>query len=123
MKPPRLALVLLTDDAERLRGGLVLAMAHGALGGEASLFLQLDAVRLLGPATDPPRDGDHRAAGLPSLADLIDEALGGGIAITVCQTGLALANLDAGGIDPRIAIGGAVSFLQGIGGDDRLLVV
>ena len=120
---PKLALILLTDDAERLRGALVLAMAHGALGGEARLFLQLDAVRMLSPNRSGPLDADHRAAGLPSLAALIEDALSSGVAITACQTGLALANLDAEAIDSRIAIGGTVSFLQGISPDDRLLIV
>ena len=65
---PGLNIVILSEDAERLRGALMLALAHMALGGEARLFLQLDAVRLLAPPISAPRDADHAAHGLPSLA-------------------------------------------------------
>jgi len=120
---PGLNLVVLTDDAERLRGALMLAMAHAALGGEARLFLQLDAVRLLAPPVAAPRDTDHAAAGLPPLASLLDEALGIGVQVIACQSGLALANMQAADLDPRIMAGGPISFLQSIGAEDRLLAV
>lgn len=118
-----LNLLLLTDDAERLRGALTLALAHGALGGTARLFLQLDAVRLLAPPVHAPNDADHIANGLPSLAALLDETLEAGIAIIACQSGLALARLDLSSLDPRIEAGGPVSFLQSSGADGRLLFV
>lgn len=118
-----LSIVVLTDDAERLRGALTLALAQAALGHEARLFLQLDAVRLLTPPHIAPRDDAHRAAGLPPLATLLDEALGADIAIIACQSGMTLAGLSAADLDPRIIAGGPLSFLQSIGPDDRLLSV
>lgn len=120
---PGLNLVVLTDEAERFRGALTLALAQAALGSAVRLFLQLDAVRLLTPSTEAPRDRDHAAHGLPTLAVLIDEALEAGIAIIACQSGLALAGLEATALDARIEAGGPLSFLQGLSPEERLLVV
>jgi len=119
----RLNIVVMTQDAERFRGALTLALAHAALGHEARLFLQLDAVRLLAPPGAAPRDEDHRAAGLPGLAALLDEALDAGVAIIACQSGMTLAHFDATDLDPRITAGGPISFLQSMEAGDRLLSV
>lgn len=120
---PGLNILVLTDDAERFRGALTLALARAALGGPVRLFLQLDAVRLLHDAAPAPRDGDHGLHGLPTLAVLIDEALEAGVAVLACQSGLALAGLDAAALDARIETGGPISFLQGCDERDRLVVV
>ncbi|MGD9809966.1 MAG: DsrE family protein [Sphingobium sp.] len=120
---PGLNIAVLVDDAERLRGALTLALAHVALGGSARLFLQLDAVRMLQSPIRAPRDADHVSHGLPSLADLIGEALETGIEIIACQSGLALAGLALSDLDPRIVAGGPVSFLQASGAGDRLLIL
>ncbi len=120
---PGLNLVMVTEDSERYRGALTLALAHVALGGEARLFLQLDAVRLLAPPLRAPRDDAHAAQGLPSLAALLGEALDCGVTITACQSGLALAELSLADLDPRIEAGGPVSFLQASGADGRLVVI
>lgn len=120
---PGLNILVLTDDAERFRGALTLALAQAALGGAVRLFLQLDAVRLLRDAAPAPCDADHGAHGLPTLAVLIDEALEAGIAIVACQSGLALTGLAAAALDARIEAGGPLSFLQGCDERDRLIVI
>lgn len=120
---PRLNLLVLTEDAERFRGALVLALAHVARGGEAALFLQLDAVRLLAPGCAAPRDAEQRAAGLPDLASLLTETLDAGVALIACQSGLAVAGLDANALDARIVSGGPLGFLADCSDADRLLVV
>lgn len=120
---PGLNIVLLTDDAERFRGALMVAMTHRAMGGTARLFLQLDAVRMLAPPIAAPRDADHRKAGFPDLAALLGEALDGGVAVIACQSGLALADLDAGDLDARIETGGLTSFLAAADADGRLMMV
>jgi len=119
-----LNIIVLSDDAERFRGALTIAIADNALGRSARIFLQLDAVRLLAP---PPikaaQDDAHNANGLPSLSVLLDEALECGVIIIACQSGLALAGLCASDIDPRIEAGGPISFLKSVESDDRLLSV
>lgn len=120
---PGLNIVILSDDAERFRGALTLAMADNALGRSARIFLQLAAVRLLAPPIEAAQDEVHSAHGLPSLLALLDEALDHGVIIIACQSGLALAGLSAHHLDPRIEAGGPISFLQSISAEDRLLSV
>ncbi|MCE7795753.1 peroxiredoxin [Sphingobium sufflavum] len=120
---PPLLLVATTDDGERLRGGLTLACAEAALGGSVRLFLQLDAVALLRPPLSAPRDAAHAAHGLPTLAVLLDDALELGVALVACQSGLALAGLDASLLDSRIAPGGPVGVLAATGAGERLVIL
>ncbi|WHO39915.1 DsrE family protein [Sphingobium sp. AP49] len=112
----------MTADAERLRGALVMATAQAALGGDASLFLQLDAVALLAPPLAAPEDAAHRATGLPTLAELLAEALDMGVVLIACQSGLALSGLSADTLPTGMEVGGPLSFLQQTGDDARLLI-
>jgi predicted peroxiredoxin len=116
-----LRIVVATADAERLRGALVMAAAQAALGGRAALFLQLDAVALLRHPMSAPLDEAHRAAGLPALGQLVEEALGLGVTILACQSGLALAGLSAQHLPDGVEVGGPVGFLQQTGDEARLL--
>lgn len=118
-----LLLIVLTADAERLRGALTLACAEAALGGSVRVFLQLDAARLLAPAIVAPQDQAHIAHGLPKLATLIDDSLALGVRIHACQSGLALAGISAAALDPRIITSGPVALLAEAGRDDRIAVI
>ncbi|MBN8829847.1 MAG: DsrE family protein [Sphingomonadales bacterium] len=122
VRPP-LALILLGADPARLHGALILARAELALGGAARLFVQGEAVALLRPPIAAPQDAAWRAAGEPTLAGLIDEALADGVLIAVCQSGLALAGLDAQALDPRIELTGPIAFLAAVDADTRLLAL
>jgi len=121
--PGGLNILLLDEDAERLRAALMLAMAQRALEGDARIFLQMEAVRLLAPPVATPRDAEHLRAGFPPLATLLDEALGDGVAVIACQSGLALCAMEAADLDPRIETGGLLSFMAAIDPADRLLSV
>ena len=116
-----LRIIITTADAERLRGALVLASSQAALGGAASIFLQLDAVGLLKRPVTAPGDVAHGAAGLPMLGALIDEAIELGVSIRACQSGLALIGLTANSLPAGIEVGGPVSFLQETSDEARLL--
>lgn len=107
-----LRIIILTADAERFRGALVTAAARAALGGRAAIFLQLDAVALLRAPIAGPGDMAHAAAGLPTLAALIDDALALGVALTACQSGLALCGMTAADLPAGVAAGGPVGFLR-----------
>ncbi|APL95860.1 peroxiredoxin [Sphingobium indicum] len=117
-----LRIVVATADAERLRGALVIAAAQAALGGGAAVFLQLDAVGLLRMPVEAPRDEAHRAAGLPSLAMVIEEALGLGVTLLACQSGLALCGMTADDLPKGVEVGGPVGFLQQTGEEARLIL-
>ncbi|MDO7834419.1 DsrE family protein [Sphingobium sp. HBC34] len=116
-----LTIIVVTADAERLRGALVLAAAQAALGGDATVFLQLDAVALLRAPISAPRDAAHRAAGMPDLATLLDDARALGVTLIACQSGLALVGLSAVDLPAGIETGGPVSLMQKLGDDARLL--
>lgn len=118
-----LAIVVAGKDRERFRTALVMATAHNALGGTASLFLQGEAVALLRvPISDP--DGDRQSrAGLPTLAQLYEEACGLGVAFSACQSSLALLESTPDQFDHRIEWGGMIGFLNKVEPRDRLLAI
>jgi predicted peroxiredoxin len=117
-----LKIVLTTPDAERFRGALTLAAAQAALGGEAALFLQLDAVAMLRARLSAPRDDAHAAAGLPTLAALLADAMTLGVQVIACQSGMALAALTADTLPEGVDVGGPIQFLADGGDDARVLI-
>ena len=116
-----LRIIVVTADAERLRGALVLASAQAALGGAASIFLQLDAVGLLRHRVEASRDAAHRATGLPSLHQLIVEALALDVGILACQSGMALHDVAANELPEGVTVSGPIAFLQQTGDHARLI--
>jgi predicted peroxiredoxin len=123
MTRPPLALLLVSHDFARFRAALAFARAEVALGGGASLFLQGEAAALLCPPVADPKDAAWTAAGEPALASLLDEALDDGVTISLCQSGLAMASIDAATLDARIEVTGPVAFLAKAGPDMRLLAM
>lgn len=117
-----LTIILTEAVPERLRGALMMALTNLALGGRARLFLQFEAVDLLAPPLASPRDEAHAAAGLPTLAQLMDDALTQGVDIILCQTGLHLTGRRAQDMDPRCQFAGIASLMAEIA-DDRLLAL
>lgn len=117
-----LTLIVAGADARRLHAALSMAAASAAGGAATRVHLHGDAVVLLAPPLRAPDDDRHRMAGLPTLAQLLDEALGLGVHLICCQSGLAMTGIAADAIDPRIEIGGLVGLLASLG-DDRLLTV
>lgn len=115
-----LTVLVATGDAERFHAALSFAAAGAATGMAVRLHLHEGAVALLRPPIAAPADPARGAAGLPKLAQLLDEALDLGVAITACQSGLALAGLSLGELDHRIEAQGPVGLWSTLG-DDRLL--
>lgn len=118
---PPLAILLVSDDKPRLRAALMLAHAEIALGGAAHIFLQGEAAAMLRLPINAPQDADSRKTGEPALATLLDEALKDGLTLSLCQTGLAKAEIDADTLDPRIMLSGPIAFLAAAGPGVRLL--
>jgi predicted peroxiredoxin len=107
-------------DTGRYRTALALAAAQAAAGGGARLYLHEDAVAMLAPPP-PADDARYAAAGLPTLAELQEAALGLGVRIVACQSGLALAAIDATSLDPRIETGGMIGMITALD-EDRLVI-
>jgi predicted peroxiredoxin len=116
-----LTLILAVPEPSRFHAALSVAAASAATGAATRLYLHGDAVALLASPVSQD-DGRYHAAGLPTLALMLGEALGLGVTLICCQTGLALAGLEADAIDPQIEVGGLVGLLATLG-DDRLVMV
>jgi predicted peroxiredoxin len=114
-----LTVILAEPDPGRLRAALALTSSVAALGGRARLFLHEEAVSLLAAPLMSPADSQHTAAGLPTLAQLFEEALAMPVEVIVCQSGLSLAGIDANRLDPRVATGGLVGVMA-TAEDDRV---
>ena len=119
---PGLTLIVAGADARRLHAALSMAAASAAAGAATRVYLHGDAVLLLLPPLRAPDDDRHRMSGLPTLAQLLDEALELGVHLICCQSGLAMAGMAADGLDPRIEVGGLVGLFSSLG-DDRLVTV
>jgi predicted peroxiredoxin len=119
---PRLTIIVASGDAARLYAALETAMAAGALGGSTRLFLQGEAVALLRAPIAFAGDAARRAAGQLDLTGMIAEAEAMGVELLACQSGMALAAMTADDLPPHAKASGLVSFLAGVGTDDRLII-
>jgi predicted peroxiredoxin len=117
---PGLTIVVASADAERFHAALSLAAANAALGQRSRLFLQGEAARLLagGPVE---QDAERTRHGIPSQAELIEEALAMQVELIVCQSGLALAGMSAEALPPAVKTGGLIELLSSRG-DDQLMM-
>ena len=115
-----LTILIVSADADRLHAGLTYAAAGAASGASVKVHLHEAAVVLLRPPINAPADLARTRAGLPTLPQILDEACSLGVAITVCQSGLAIADMVLDELDPRIEAQGPVGMLAALG-DDRLI--
>jgi len=116
-----MTMLVAVADAERLHAALTYAAAGAAAGGAMRIHLHEGAVGLLRPPLAATADRARTNAGLPTLEQIFEEALALGVTVTVCQSGLALAGLKLGEIDPRVEAQGPVGMLSALG-DDRLVI-
>lgn len=119
---PGLTLIVAGADPRRFHAALSIAAASAASGAATRVYLDGDAVLLLVPPIKSPDDDRHRTNGLPTLAQLLDESLDLGVRLICCQSGLAMAGIDAESLDPRMEVGGLVGLLSALG-DDRLVAI
>lgn len=116
-----LTALAVTADGDRLHAALTYAAAAAAMGEPAHVHLHEAAVGLLRDPLGAPGDNGRARAGLPTLAQLIDEALTLGVRITLCQSGLAVSGLALDQLDSRLEVEGPVGILAGLG-DHRMLI-
>lgn len=117
---PGLTIIVASADRERFHAALSLAAANAALGQHTRLFLQGEAVRLLATEGQAP-DGRYRRHGIPSCEELLEEALGLGAEISVCQSGLALAGTTAEALPEAVTTTGLVELLASRSGDQLIM--
>ncbi len=118
---PGLNIVVAGEDPARLHAALSVAAAWAALDRPARIFLQAEAVALLnGQAGEGERV--RREAGIPALADLLEESVALGVKVIACQSGLALSALSAEDLPAGVDVGGLVDFLATGRPDDQLMM-
>lgn len=99
-----LGVIVAGPDPVRFRSALTLAAAQAALGGRTRVLL------------------DSAAVGLAAAPDeILESCFDLGVAVMLCQSGLAMAGLEAAGLDSRFDYGGMVGWLADLG-DDRLIL-
>lgn len=104
-----LTIIVAAADPVRLRAALEVAAAQAALGRPARLFLQSDAAPLLRHGTDE------------MLAHMLKEGLALGVAVTVCQSGLASTGMSASELPDGVETSGLIEILASAA-DDQLLM-
>lgn len=115
-----LTIIVTSTDPSRFHAALSIAAASAATDAPVRVYLHADAVALAAPPYACLDDARYAAAGLPTLAQLIDEVRAMGVRLIACQTGLALTALDASTLGPGVEAGGLVSLLAALG-EDRLV--
>ncbi|RJF90911.1 DsrE family protein [Sphingomonas cavernae] len=117
-----LTIIVTSADPSCFHAALSIAAANAATDAPTRVYLHADAVALAAPPHVCPDDARYAAAGLPTLAQLVEECGAMGVRLIACQTGLALASLDAEALGPDIEAGGLVGLLSSLG-DDRLVTI
>lgn len=112
-----LSIVVAAADPERFRSALEVAAANAALDRRTRVFLQAQAAPLLGQASRR-----ETVSGMPTVDEMLEEAIALGAKISICQTGLGLAGLDAASLPEGVDTEGLLSFLAGRGEDQLLMV-
>jgi predicted peroxiredoxin len=116
-----LAVVLSEASHARLHAALTLACAAAALGRPVRLFFHGESVAALTAGRHWQGDAMYRAAGLPSVGELVENALGLGAQVMACQTGLQLIGVTAASLAEGIETGGMVAFLADARDDELVM--
>ena len=118
---PGLTIIVAGADPERLHAALSIAAANAALGQRSRIFLQGEAAGLLGNSVHADLDDVREREGIPTLAELLVEALAMEVEVIACQSGLALAGIAAEKLPAGVSTSGLVELLAGRG-DDQLMI-
>ena len=105
-----LTIIVAGADKERFRSALEVAAANSALDRTTRVFLQGAAASLLQLSAAEVEEADG-VVGVPTLMQLLVEALALGASVTVCQSGLALAGMRADQLPEGVETGGLVELL------------
>ncbi len=118
-----LTILLVSTEPAKARAALTIALGAAAIGQRARLYAHEHAVALF-TAAPPANAADAALArcGLPDLPALLAMSAEAGVALWVCQTGLAMTGLAMADLAPGTQAGGLVALLTTLG-DDRLLTV
>lgn len=113
-----LGILLISGGHERGHYALMLATAAAAIGRPVTLFATNAGCRLL--LGDAPLEGDGReaelaAAGVATLAELLEAAQVLGIRLIACEAGLRAESLVGTPLAEGVEVAGIVTFLGAVG--------
>jgi predicted peroxiredoxin len=113
-----LGIILISGGHERAHYALMLATAAAAIGREVTVFATSAGTRALlaeRPLEADPREAEVVAAGVAPLGALLEAAQELGVALMVCDAGLATEGLRGAALLPGVEVSGLVGFLARIG--------
>jgi predicted peroxiredoxin len=117
--PAGLTIIVAGNDPERFHAALAIAAANAALGARSRIYLHAAAAVLADRGC--PAMHASQGEGVPTLGELLDEALAIGVEIIVCQSGLAVAGISAEALTNGITTGGLIELLSTLDGDQLLM--
>lgn len=120
--PPPLAIIVAEPRDERVWAAFSLAASAQVAGRRVGLFLSGHAAEIAARHWSGPGEKKRRAYCVPTIADLWDSLDELGVAITVCQTGMHLCELEADALRPGCDPGGMVGFLLAHKGAEVVVV-
>ncbi len=119
MPAETLGILLISGGHERAHYAFVMATGAAAIGRAVTLFATNQGCRALArdwsAMSDAGRDESVRARGVAGLEELREAAIELGVRLLACDSGLAMAGLDAAALLPGVEVTGVPTFLGAIG--------
>jgi predicted peroxiredoxin len=113
-----LGVLLISGGHERAHYALMTAAAAAAIGRRVTLFATNAGCRLLldpTPLREDPREAALHAAGVATLAELLEAVDALGVRRIACEAGLRVEGLSGAALAPGVEVAGLVTFLAAAG--------
>lgn len=113
-----LGVLLISGGHERAHYALMVATAAAAIGREVTLFATNAGCRALlaeAPLLADPREATLAAAGVATLAELLEAAEALSLRLIACESGLRAEGLDGAPLAAGVEVAGIVTFLAAVG--------
>ncbi|MCU0888901.1 MAG: DsrE family protein [Rubritepida sp.] len=113
-----LGVLLISGGHERAHYALMVASAAAAIGRDVTLFAANAGCALWleeAPLAADAREGALAAAGVATLAELLEAVTAMGVRRIACEAGLRAAGLAGQPLAPGVEVAGLVTFLAAVG--------
>ena len=124
MSSEPLGILLISGTHERAHYAFVLAAGAAALGRRVVLFATNDGCQALctdwSALQESGRDANLRLRGVAGIGELRESAVGLGVRLMACESGMRVAALDPAQLLPGVEVAGVASFLEACSGGQML---